>query len=192
MADEFCKVMVCKTPVEIALKISSWQDEKATLIQLADEDRRFEFLNQDLPIRVCFARHAQFMRDKARCPEFFCWPSLHFVQHAGWSVDFKQSMALWNEHQPLFFADIQGEIFPLLLAGREEKNISDTFNNFYLWNTLYDFARQWTVCEGPFNYNYTWMAPRLVEDETKPHIDRMFRNAFGIDPDLFSVDKSNG
>lgn len=185
IAAPLCKAMVCKTPVEIASHIARWSEHQPSLRKLMEEDSTFEFTHENLPVRVCFARHVRLMRDKARRPEFFCWPAMHLVERTNSGVDLEASTKIWLEHEALFGAELGGEIRPTLLPGRNQEKIQQTFNGFYQSILLYDFVRQWTVSDGPFNYDYRWLTPKYSADITKPFVDQIFAETFNVSPDSF-------
>ena len=106
-------------------------------------------------------------------------------------VDLQRSMELFGRHQPLFTADLDGEIRPSLFKDRDEAKIYLTFNDFYGWNVLYDLVRQWTVTDGPFNYDYTWLTPKHPADVTKPWVDARFKNVFDVSLDDFKHGDGN-
>jgi hypothetical protein len=97
----------------------------------------------------------------------------------------------FGRHQPLFTADLDGEIRPSLFKDRDEAKIYQTFNDFYGWNVLYDLVRQWTVTDGPFNYDYTWLTPKYSADVIKPWVDTRFKNVFNVSLDDFNHSNGN-
>ena len=135
-------------PPRFASRVGSWVDKRESIAELMREDDSFNFKNENLPVRVCFAKHVRFMQDKASAPEFFCWPGMYFAEHKKFDVDLNRSGKMWLRHQPLFAADIGGEIRPTLFSGKTEKAIYETFNEFYRWNVLYDMTRQWITRDG--------------------------------------------
>jgi len=186
-----CRSMVCRQPVEMGEQIYSWMQKADSLKQLLREDESFEFGNENLPVRVFFAKHLRFMEDKMRCPEFFCWPAMHMVETPASGVDLQRSMELFGRHQPLFTADLDGEIRPSLFKDRDEAKIYQTFNDFYGWNVLYDLVRQWTVTDGPFNYDYTWLTPRYSAAVIKPWVNTRFKDVFNFSLDDFKHGDGN-
>ncbi len=186
-----CRSMTCRQPVEMCQQICSWTQKADSLKQLLREDDSFEFGNENLPVRVFFAKHLRFAEDKMRWPEFFCWPAMHMVETTASRVDLQRSMELFGRHQPLFTADLDGEIRPSLFKDRDEAKIYQTFNDFYGWNVLYDLVRQWTVTDGPFNFDYTWLTPKYSADATKPWVDARFKNVFNVSLDDFKHGDGN-
>ncbi len=180
-----CRSLGCRHPIEISSRICSWATQEESLRSLLREDETFEFKDENLPVRVCFAKFIRFAEDKLRYPEFFCWPAMHFVEGATANVNLAESMALFGRHQPLFIADMDGEIRPFLVKGREESKVYQTFNNFYYTNALYHMVRQWTVEDGPFDYDFTWLTPKYTPQVSKPWVDALFKKMFGVSPDSF-------
>lgn len=187
IAGVLCAKMVCDTPITIASRVASWADTRPSIATLMQEEDTFTFKNENLPVRVCFAKHVRFMQDKASAPEFFCWPAMHFAEHNRFDVDLERSGKLWMRHQPLFMAELDGEIRPTLFSGKDEKAMYRTFNEFYRWNVLYDMTRQWITKDGAFDYDFSYLTPKYTRDLTKPFADAMFLDAFGISPDSFTL-----
>ena len=182
-----CKSLVCHHPVEIAEHIMKWVAEQESLKGLLIEDDTFHFQNVNLPVRLCFAKHIRFASDRISRPEFFCWPAMHFVENPVTTPDLDESLALWQRHQPLFLADLEGEIHPVLHQGRDESGIEKTFNNFYSWNIVYDLVSQWIVSEGPFDLDYTWLTPNYTTEVVGPLASEKFRESFGVGLDEFNI-----
>jgi hypothetical protein len=187
VSTELCRSMACRQPVETSREICSWVKRADSLKQLIQQDESFEFGNENLPVKVFFAKHLRFSEDKMQAPEFFCWPAMHMVQTPASEVDLLRSMKFFGRHQPLFTADLNGEIRPSLFQDREEAKIYQTFNDFYAWIVQYDMIRQWIIIDGPFNYDYTWLTPKYSTDMTKHWVDKHFKNTFHVAPDDFEA-----
>lgn len=181
VSKSICDALHFKTPLDNSNKISSWATKHEDVIKLMKEDSTFCFVSENLPVRVCFSRHVQFMKDKNAAPEFFCWPGIHMV---GDNLD--RSMKLWLENQALFFSELGGEVRPLLLPNREESKIKDAFEKFFHGNILYDMVRQWTVSDGPFKYDYDWLTKKFKPSIVKSYADSVFEKVFRIHPDKFT------
>src|SRR5690606_28603628 len=136
--------------------VTKWFHDWPNLQALMEEDRTFAFSNVNLPARLLFSRFVAFALDRAKAPAFFCWPATRMAGKDKSETDWAQTISLWSNHQPLFHASLSGEIRPILLRGRPEENIYQTFNNFYSWNVLYDLSRQWIVSNGPFDFDFSW------------------------------------
>lgn len=180
-----CKTLGCATPTEIARELCRWSGQHDTIQNLLKEDETFAFRNENLPVRVLFAKHLRYAQDRINRPEFFCWPAMHFVGADKSPYSLEESLEIVKRHQPLFTASFDGEIRPSLFAGKPEGNVQQTFNDFYRWNLLYDVVRQWIIADGPLNYDYTWLTPNYRPSETKPWVDEMFFEALGFQPDDF-------
>lgn len=180
-----CRSMTCRQPVEMSQQISSWVQKSEELKQLLHEDETFEFGNENLPVRVFFAKHLRFIEDRMLHPEFFCWPAMQMVECPSNPVDLISTKKLFDRHQPLFMADLGGEIRPSLFTGRTEMKVHQTFNDFYSWNVVYDMVRQWTVVDGPFKYDFSWLTERYSMDQMKTWVDARFKQVFGVAPNEF-------
>jgi len=182
-----CRGLGCCQPVEISKLIWEWVSKEASLRSLLREDETFDFKDRNLPIRVLFAKYIRFAEDRLRRPEFFAWPAMHFVEVAKPGIDLDESLVLFGRHQPLFIADMDGEIRPALVKGREESKVYQTFNDFYYSNVLYHMVRQWIVEDGPFDYDFTWLTPRYTAQFTKSWADTLFTKVFNTPPDSFEL-----
>jgi hypothetical protein len=180
-----CRSLGCRQPVEISRRIWDWVSKEESLRSLLREDETFDFKDGNLPIRVCFAKYIRFAEDRLRRPDFFAWPAMHFVGGAKPNVDLNESLMLFARHQPLFIADMDGDIRPSLVTGREESEVYRTFNDFYYLNVLYHMVRQWIVEDGPFDYDFTWLTPKYTPQFTKPWVDALFTKFFNTPPDSF-------
>jgi len=185
IAGELAQSLVCETPVDIAQRVSSWPQIVPNIAALLDEERRFSFADENLPVRVLFSQYLRFSEDRVRRPEFFCWPGLRFVSAPGMDVNLRESKTLFHRHEPMFFASIDGEVRPTLRPGKDESNIYDTFNSFYAWGATYDMVKQWTVNDGPFKYDYAWLNPANSRVDVRRWAERQFKNAFGVDAAAF-------
>ena len=80
----------------------------------------------------------------------------------------KSIAELFDRHRALFL-DKEGDdsIFPRSYKNKEEKNVIDTFQDFYAANFNYDMTRQWIVDEGPFRYDYRWLSSGRDDHDIK-------------------------
>ncbi|MGE5504452.1 MAG: hypothetical protein ACM31L_08520 [Actinomycetota bacterium] len=182
VSKEICSHMVTHSPDSISRKIVEWAANQEPLITLMKEEEAFRFSPENFPLRLLFAKHIAFLRDKQKRPEFFCWPGAWL---AGELISTDEE-ALFNRHQAMFIDKQDSRtIVPILFAGKENDNIYDTFNTFYFANILYDQMRQWITEEGPFTYDYKW----LTEDEELSEMERFagkqFEDEFGVHPKTF-------
>jgi hypothetical protein len=185
VAESLARCIGSRTPVAVAELLCTWATSATSIKALLDEEHQFSFGDKNMPVRVLFAQHLRFAEDRARRPEFFCWPGLHFVHRLGSDFDIDESARLFKKHEPLFVADIDGEVRPSLRPGRDPANIQQTFNDFYGWGVTYDMIKQWTVNDGPFAYDYSWLAPTQTDKDIKHWAGRHFEIVFGIAPDAF-------
>ncbi len=71
VSSALCRSLVCRQPVEISEELLRWCGKSQRLEELLCEDESFGFKNDNLPIRVCFAKHIRFAQDRVVHPEFF-------------------------------------------------------------------------------------------------------------------------
>jgi hypothetical protein len=182
-----CNSLVCETPVGIARELMRWVSQAQGFANLLSQESASSYSEDNLPLRLCFAKHLRFMDQRIRSPEFFCWPAMHFVERKGADVNLQETLEIFNRHQPPFVAHPDGEIRPALFQGMSEKNLYKTFNTFYYWILEYDLISQWIVGDGPFDLDFTWMHPLYTPSFTKPWADDAFKRHFGISLDKFNV-----
>lgn len=187
VANFLCSKLVCGAPHKSAGIIAGWATTSPSIGQLMKEEAMHRFGDENLPVRVCFAKHIKLMQDKVSSPEFFCWPGMHMVEHHLFDVNLVRSTELFERHKPLFIADLDGEIRPTILDGKPMQSIQETFDAFYRWNVLYDLVRQWIVCDGPFSYDYSWLTKQYTQDKIKQFADSAFIGSFKATPDSFTA-----
>lgn len=180
-----CRSITCATPLELSRELVRWCSESQALKDLLNEEETSDFPNENLPVRICFAKHLLYAADKLRRPEFFCWPAMFMADHGMWSVNLNDSLRLFSRHQPLFIATLDGEIRPALFADRPMENVYQAFNDFYMWIVQYDLVDQWIIRDGEFDLDFTKLSPGLTPDNAKPHIDQHFRDLWGVSLDDF-------
>ena len=178
-ATVLCRSLGCETPVGIARELSRWITNTPGIAELLAEEAGSAYANENLPVRLCFAKHLRFAEDRIRRPEFFCWPAMFLVERDR-PIDMDDSLTLFHRHQPPFLMHPNGEIRPALFENVPEKNIYDTFNNFYYWMLQYDLIRQWIVSPGPFELDFTWMHPLYTADFTEKWAEKAFQDLFGV------------
>jgi hypothetical protein len=179
------KTLACCQPVEICEKITQLATDSPRMRELLEEDTRFDYSDENLPVRLCFARHLRIAKDRIRRPEFFCWPGMYFVSGDGDSVDLDDSYSLWQRHKAMFMRAQDGVIKPALLDGISESVLYDVFNSFYGWLNTYDMIRQWTAFDGPFKYETDGIPAQYSRDDVKKWSDGKFIHVFGVSPDAF-------
>jgi hypothetical protein len=187
VATALCKSIVCETPVGIANELLRWASQAPGLVGLLEQEAPSSFSDENLPLRVCFAKHLRFAEQRVRRPEFFCWPAMYLVERKGADVNLQESLEIFNKHQPPFLVHPNGEIRPALYQGVSEKSLYDTFNSFYQWVLLYDLIRQWIIEDGPYDLDYTWMHPRYTAEFCRPWAGRGFREHFGVALEDFNL-----
>ncbi len=167
-------------PLLLAQICASWTRPGEPLAPLMEEHRTFDYQPGNLPVRVMLSHFLAFMRDKARRPEYFCWPGAWM---AGDRVS-EESQRLFERHSALFVdkEDDDG-IFPRIHADRDDTLVHRTFETFYAGNIIYDMTDQWIRRAGPFTYDYRWLSSAGGPAEMKTFADRHFEQIYGIEPD---------
>jgi hypothetical protein len=186
-ASLLCKSLGCETPVGIAKELMKWVSQTKGLSDLLVQETTSSYSHDNLPLRLCFAKHLRFAEDRIRRPEFFCWPAMFMVHRAEANVNLDESLKIFHKHQPPFLAHPSGEIRPALFEGVSEKNTYETFNTFYYWILQYDLMRQWIIRPGMYDLDFTWMHPLYTPEFTKPWADKAFKEHFGVSLDDFHL-----
>jgi len=172
------------SPTRLTSKINTWVNNNQAIKHLLAEDETFEFSDSNMPIRVMFARFIRFNLDKGTNPEFFCWPGAHM---AGRRV-IESNLDFFLRHQSLFCNSPDSQdIFPRQWPQKSEKAVQDMFDNFYVWNVIYDLTRQWVSEDGEFDFWFSWLTSKFREDELKKWASDHFELIYGIRPEQFSI-----
>lgn len=183
LSKQLCDAIAVHTPIECSEKIISWTKEFDSLKEIMDEETLFSFEDKNLPIRLLFSRFIKFNEDKVKHPEFFCWTG-------AWAAGDRcsaNSFKLFSSHQALFTDRSDGDIYPIIIPGKDEKNVLNTFNKFYSWNILYDLTRQWVMGSGEFSFDYFWLTSKHSHEELKQWACYHFKSVFGVNPDDFEI-----
>jgi hypothetical protein len=167
--------------------ISHWITKESSIIELLKEESSFQYMPEDLPIRLFFSKFLRYQEDKFKHPHFFCWSGIYFTNQKNTNLDLGKVGELFNKHQALFIDDVDGDIYPVAFPNYEERNIDDTFNTFFRWNSAYDLIRQWVINDGSFSYNYCWLTSKYSLEEMKMWATEGFFEIFGIDPEELIV-----
>jgi hypothetical protein len=181
-SEQICGSMGLRSPLEIANAVARLvRDGPAFAECLALHDvGKAAPINQ--PVQVMFGQFASYCRDKLRHPEILCWPG---AAMAGKHLK-EESAGVFSRQSPLFVDRADTEmIVPVVRSGLDEGDVMETFQNFYNGQALYDLTRQWIKSTGPFTYNYRWLQPNGTTQQMKEWADRIFANAFGVEPDDF-------
>lgn len=180
---KLCDAMVEHSPLDIALEFSRWS-ETSQFKPLMAEHEAYQFSKGNSAVRVLFSHFLSFMRDKHLRPEFFCWPGA-WMGGKRLSTD---AMTLFDRHGALFVdkEDDDG-VYPRLLVGRSEKEVQDTFDDFYMNNVIYDLTRQWITQPGPFSYDYRWLSQKGSDQEIQEFAERSFEGVYGVRPSNVDV-----
>jgi hypothetical protein len=180
--------LICPSPLAAARQIVNWPKLTNGFSELLKEDAEFRFRPDNLPVRVFSARFIQFHKDKLEHPEFFVWPGVWSVGREGGELSLEESLVLFERNAALFVDAPNGEVRPQLIDGRLEKNVYDTFNQFYSWNASYSLIRQWHVQEGPFDLDFGWLSAKYSDGEMEAWAAQIFESSFGCHLSEFVVE----
>jgi hypothetical protein len=123
-----------------------------------------------------FSKFYRFQEDKMEYPNVFCWFGYHAHSKNG-NIDFNTVDSLYQKHHALFIDDYDGEIKPVIFAGKNERDIKESFNIFYEFNLFYDLIQKWVDQEGEFKFDYKWLANSRSESFI-PHVKKLFEDYF--------------
>jgi hypothetical protein len=182
-----CQSILCRTPIEICAELVRWSTSLESLDTLLQQEASFSFPNENLPVRVCFAKHLRFVEDKLSWPHFFCWPAMFLVNHGMWDVDLARTEQLFRPHLPLFVGDLEGEIQLALPHAAVDDVVVENFNDFYRWVIQYDLLDQWIAKDGPFDLDFSDIHPALTPEVVKPLAETTFSEFWGVSLDDFVI-----
>lgn len=171
------------SPIAAAKLIQQWVKEQQSLIDLMEEEKIFEFREENFPIRLIFSQFIKYQLDKLKNPAFFCWTGAYI---AGKKCSIK-GRDFFQEHEALFCDDIDGDIYPRKIFNKEESAVQKTFDTFYSWIAIYDLCNQWIKDEGQFKYDYFWLTSKYLRNELEEWAKKHFLNAYGINIDEFRI-----
>lgn len=178
-----CNGLKIQSPMDISNIINKWSLEIDTLVKLMEEEKVFDFSNENFSIRLIFSRFIRFQQDKLNNPAFFCWPGVYKTKYAHYDY----SEILFNEHQALFVDGLDADIYPRVLPNKTESATSETMNKFYTWVTLYDLTKQLIIDEGDFEYDYLWLTSKFSNQELEKWAKDIFKRIYGCSPDDFEI-----
>lgn len=174
-----CAAIGCRTPVEMCAEIVRWLSISDDLEQLLGEEENLSFANENLVVKLCFAKHLRFIEAKLDSPHFYCWPANYLVD-CGHDFDFERARQLFMPHLPLFVASGDDEIKLAVEKHRLNQEHLQTFKDFYRWIIQYDLADQWISLEGPFNLNFTDIHPTLTPERVIEFAGPDFVDLWGV------------
>jgi len=165
----------------VALQVvSGWSRNAEGIRKILKERETFQFEPANLVMRVLFSNYVSLCIDKLERPEFFCWPGAWL---AGKRVN-EKSQELFLRYLSLFTDRADGEeIVPRLIPGAEPADLTKTLSIFFGNVILYDLTRQWTLHDGPFEYDFDWLSQTQSLGFIKEWSGNVFESAYGIHPD---------
>ncbi|RFS19934.1 hypothetical protein DVR12_19585 [Chitinophaga silvatica] len=176
----------CFSPHESATFILNWI-KSPSIRTLLEQEESYQYTSSNLPIRLFFSKFLRFQEDKAKHPQFFCWPGIHMIEFPENKFSLVESYELFEKHKALFIDDENGNIFHSACKKYTVERVNDTFNNFFGWNTLYTMVREWIAVDGPFTYDYQWLSTNINKDEMKNWVCQTFESTFNVHPDSFKI-----
>jgi hypothetical protein len=187
VAGSICSLMGAKTPRENAEAIVRMSERMPTTNELSKEMTAGVMKPNSMPIRFCFAKHLDFMKDKSDYPQYFCWPSVHYSEFNG-PHDLDHSLNLFYQHScPFIRTSLEGEVRANLKQFVNPKSAGELVATYFRWQILYDLFRQWISVDGPFEFDYQWIDPAKGPKEFRDLASKSFPRAFGCDLDSIRV-----
>ena len=177
---EICQQLHWKTPQQTAATIMEMWERTEVPQELERENKNGEFRYDNMPIRFYYANHLNLMHDKAKNPEFFCWPAKHLVVEPNQSVELR----------PIGVGSRRPPIVANCMVGGVEENLPQIKNpdarvrvisTFFQWQIYYDVVRQWIAKDGRFSFNYRWFDPGYTELDYMNWVKNSFQQNFGFD-----------
>lgn len=184
VSEKLAKALKFDSPLTIARAIAAWPERSEGFATLRQEWTTFAFKDGDLPIRVMLSHFQEFMTDKAKRAEFFCWPGAWM---AGERVS-PEIERLFDRHGALFIDKLGNTgVFPRVLPGRDQAIVHATFEKFFGSVTVYDLTRQWITSRGPFRYSLNWLVEHASEDDMKTFASGNFASVYGFSPETIEI-----
>lgn len=181
VAEMLCKATGFDSYLEALATVGTWKSLQPKIAQLLDEHHDFTFSPDNIVPRVLFAEFLQFSEDKLKRPDFFCWPG-YWLTHDTNSGE----LDLWLYHLSLFSdQEHDGRLFARKTRDHEESKVLEVFNQFFAAVVLYDLTRQWTLQNGPFTSDYSWLILPSQEEEFNEKISAVFEKHYGAGLDAF-------
>ena len=179
VSQKLCGTIVEMPPLAIANEFRRWS-ESPEFQPLMGQYASFVFEKGNVVPRVLFSHFLAFMRDKFARPEFFCWPGAHM---AGKLLTSDSPILFERHNAPFVDKEDDDGVFPRLVAGRSERNLQETFEDFYGHNVVFNLTRQWITRPGSFEYDFGWLSPKGGSDEAiRGYCDRVFKSIYGVEP----------
>lgn len=152
-------------------------------VDLMKEHRSFKFSPNNIALRLLTGEFLEFVKDRLRSPEFFCWTGYWLTIGGG-----ERQRELWLRHLSLFTdrAD-DGALFAREHPGREKDDVLEVFNQFFASVLLYDLSKQWVLNSGQFRCDYSWLTSSPTDPKFLDRVNGIFRAHYGVDLDQFTV-----
>lgn len=178
VSQTLAEAMIEWPPLKVAEEFCRWADTRE-FQQLMNEYDTFNYSQGNIVPRVLLSHFLQFMRDKQRVPEYFCWPGPWM---AGKRIT-QEAVILFDRHGALFVDKADDDsIFPRLRPDRVQGFLQETFDSFYAMNLTYDLTRQWITERGPFKYDYSWLSQSGSYEDIEGFATRAFKSVYGVNP----------
>jgi hypothetical protein len=187
LSEELSKAIVCLPPLWGSAAVMNWAKDNKSVQELLEEESEMKFNPNNLSIRLFTSKYIRFQEDKLTYPNIFCWTGKSMTAEACKEINFELVEKIFNKHRALYIDDLDGDIKPIIFEGFSEKNITDTFQAFYTYNTTYDMIIQWILHRGEFDYNYDWLTSKNSGQEMKEWIRNNFKSAFDIYPEELKI-----
>lgn len=178
VSEKLCAALIEVSPLKIARKFSYWCS-LPEFQPLMNEYKSFDFGKGNVVVRILFSHFLSFMKDKAKQPEFFCWPGVWMAGEK--TAD--NAVSLFDRHGALFVdkEDDDG-IYPRHVTGRTEGQVQEAFDSFYTNNVVFDLTRQWITESGPFEFEYRWLSQKGSNSDITNYAKRCFKTVYGVNP----------
>jgi hypothetical protein len=186
VSEALCRAIVSESPAQIGATVRSWARDHTAFRQVLTEEEIFRFSSGNVPVRIFFARFLRLQLDKLEFPNFFCWPGVWMGDRSdGWRVE--SAGELFEHHGALFVDGPDGGVYPRVLAGKSATDVDQTFQQFYAGVVAYELTRQWTVEDGPFDFDFRWLTSKFPRQDVEAWTSGIFEQSFGVRPEGVKV-----
>jgi len=182
VSDALCKTIGYHTPTELSKKILLWLKDEKSVKKLFKENIKFSYSKGNTLTRMVLGKFLSFQKDKAKNPEFFCWPGVYML-----TLPYDKSRQVLNErHFSLFREDSEGRISPSQIKKIHKDVILKTSAIIYQELSFYEICRQWILVKGKFNYRFEWINENMDIENVIFVTNANFMGKFSVNLDGFS------
>jgi hypothetical protein len=185
VSQAICHPLEWKTPLEVAQIIASYKKSLPKVTIFEQNISKGILEEGSIPVRFYFLKHVNYMLDKIKYPEYFCWPAQHHIHLYGDSLDdFRKAKPVYDKHRPPFIKAhknwaIKTNLGDAISPEAQVKIVS----TYFRYQTAYDIIRQLISRKGPFSFDFNWIDPEITPSEYHDWIKNKLTEVLSLDLD---------